>query len=123
MNLRDETIEISKNGVEKIEIQCCCRPIEQKDIEYISQFINLDAPEGSGGQSQLLQDSKGQESNLNIFRSIKSEVKEDDPLQLARETKEIEQRIVAKDSEIKQLEDQIAEAERENERLLAEKAE
>ena len=27
MHLRDEIIEMSRNGVEKMEIKCCCRPI------------------------------------------------------------------------------------------------
>ena len=40
---KDLNIELHKNGIEKLEVKCCCRPIgDQKDIEYISQFINLE---------------------------------------------------------------------------------
>ena len=42
---KDLNIEIKKNGIEKLEIKCCCRPTgDQKDMEYISQFINLEIP-------------------------------------------------------------------------------
>ena len=42
---KDLNIEIHKGGVEKLEIKCCCRPTgDQKDMEYISQFINLEIP-------------------------------------------------------------------------------
>ena len=61
------------------------------------------------------------QGDTSLFSGLKSEKKEDDPLQLARENKELEQRLLAKDAEIKQLEEQVRAAELENEKLLAEK--
>ena len=74
MHLRDEIIEMSRNGVEKMEIKCCCRPIgDQKEIEFVSGFINLEEK-----QNSMLQDAQNDSA---LFGSgLKTEKKEEDPL-------------------------------------------
>ena len=121
MKLRDEIIEISRNGVEKLEIQCCCRPIgDQKDIEFVSGFIALDV-EKDPNEPTNLQTPKGSSGKKGLFGAMKSENTDQDPLVLARETKELEARIKEKDAHIKELLEEITKAEQENEQLTQEK--
>ena len=122
MRLREEIIEIGKNGLEKLEIQCCCRPIgDQKDIDYVDGFIRLDADKDPSNTVQLQTPKGSQSGNAGLFTTARTD--DPDPLTLARETKELEQRLKKKDDQIKELEKQVLEAEEENKKLIAEKEE
>ena len=81
----------------------------------MAQFITVDADKDPNFTG--LSTPKGSQSS-NPFSLNKEE---NDPLTLARETKELEQRLRRKDEQISELERLVAEAEEENKRLLAEK--
>ena len=94
---KELNIEIQRNSIQRLDLKCCCRPIgDRKDIDFISQFINLDID-----AEQVLNASRNSQNAAN--NSILSDkpqggqFNEDDAVALAKETKEMEKLIKLRD--------------------------